>query len=119
MLFRSLAVVKDYETLCSLDLDPMDVFFMPTSLVIAVCEGGPGVDASIRVFAPRLGINEDPVTGSAMCALSPWWVDRTGSPVMSVRQASARGGVMHARLFEKNVEVAGHARTFFAGDLRV
>jgi predicted PhzF superfamily epimerase YddE/YHI9 len=114
-----LAVVKDYETLCGLDLDPMDVFFMPTSLVIAVCEGGPGVDASIRVFAPRLGINEDPVTGSAMCALSPWWVDRTGSPVMSVRQASARGGVMHARLFEKNVEVAGHARTFFAGDLRV
>jgi predicted PhzF superfamily epimerase YddE/YHI9 len=114
-----IAVIEDYETLCGLEVDPMDIFFAPTSLVIAACAGGPGVDVSIRVFAPRLGINEDPVTGSAMCALAPWWVDRTGAPVLSVRQASSRGGVMHARLFEKNVEVAGLARTFFAGELRV
>ena len=91
---------------------------MPASLVIAVCEGGPRVDASIRVFAPRLGLAEDPVTGSAMCAVAPWWAARTGSPVMSVRQASARGGIMHSRLFERNVEVAGLTRTFFGGDLR-
>jgi predicted PhzF superfamily epimerase YddE/YHI9 len=86
--------------------------------VIAACQGGPGVDVSIRVFAPRLGLAEDNVTGSAMCAVSPWWVEKAGSPTMSVHQASARGGVMHARLFELNVEVAGLARTFFGGDLR-
>jgi len=73
---------------------------------------------SIRVFAPRLGLAEDHVTGSAMCAVSPWWVEKVGSPTVSVRQASARGGVMFARLFERNVEVAGMARTFFGGDLR-
>lgn len=113
-----LAVVEDYDTLCGLNVDPMSLFLLPTSLVIIAALGGPNVDVAIRVFAPRLGINEDPVTGSALCAVSPWFVDRVGSPVVSVRQASARGGILHARLFEKNVEVAGHTRTFFAGELR-
>jgi predicted PhzF superfamily epimerase YddE/YHI9 len=113
-----LAVVQDYDTLCGLAVDPMSLFLVPSSVVIAACEGGPGVDVSIRVFAPRLGLAEDPVTGSAMCAIAPWWVDKVGSPTVSVRQASARGGLMYARLFERNVEVAGEARTFFGGDLR-
>lgn len=113
-----IAVIEDYDTLCGLTVDTLGMFLVPASLVIAVCEGGPRVDASIRVFAPRLGLAEDPVTGSAMCAVAPWWAARTGSPVMSVRQASARGGIMHSRLFERNVEVAGLTRTFFGGDLR-
>jgi predicted PhzF superfamily epimerase YddE/YHI9 len=114
----ALCVVSDYDALCSISVDPMSLFLVPASIVIAVCEGGPNVDVSIRVFAPRLGLAEDPVTGSAMCSVAPWWAERTGSPVVSVHQASARGGVMHARLFEHNVEVAGYARTFFGGDLR-
>ena len=113
-----LAVVEDYDALCGLSVDTLSLFLIPASLVIAVCEGGPGVDISVRVFAPRIGLAEDPVTGSAMCALAPWWADRTGAPTLSVRQASARGGVMYSRLFEKNVEVAGVTRTFFGGDLR-
>lgn len=113
-----LAVVEDYDALCGLSVDSLKLFLVPTSLVIAVCEGGAGVDVSIRVFAPRLGLAEDPVTGSAMCAVAPWWADLTGAPTLSVRQVSSRGGMMHARLFEKNVEVAGLTRTFFGGDLR-
>jgi predicted PhzF superfamily epimerase YddE/YHI9 len=113
-----LAVVEDYDALCGLMVDPMSLFLLASSMVIAACEGGPGVDVSIRVFAPRLGLPEDPVTGSAMCAIAPWWVQKVGSPTVSVRQASSRGGLMYARLFERNVEVAGMARTFFGGDLR-
>lgn len=113
-----LAVVADYDTLCGLSVDSMSLFLVPSSMVIVACHGGRDVDVSIRVFAPRLGLAEDDVSGSAMCAIAPWWVEQVGSPVVSVRQASARGGVMHARLFERNVEVAGMARTFFAGDLR-
>ena len=113
-----LAIVDDFDALCGVEADPMNLFLIPSSLVIAACVGGPGVDASIRVFAPRLGLAEDPVTGSAMCAIAPWWVAETGSPTVSVHQASARGGVMYARLFEHNVEVAGMARTFLGGDLR-
>ncbi len=113
-----LAVVEDYDALCGLSVDPMSLFLVPSSMVIAACHGGPGVDVSIRVFAPRLGLAEDHVTGSAMCAVAHWWVEKVGSPTVSVRQASTRGGVMFARLFERNVEVAGMARTFFGGDLR-
>ncbi len=113
-----LAVVKDYDTLCGLTVDPMSLFLVPGSMVIAACHGGPDADVSIRVFAPRLGIAEDDVTGSAMCAVAPWWVEKVGSPTVCVRQASARGGIMYARLFERNVEVAGLARTFFAGEIR-
>jgi predicted PhzF superfamily epimerase YddE/YHI9 len=113
-----LAVVEDYDALCSLAVDPVSLFLVPSSMVVAACAGGPGVDVSIRVFAPRLGVAEDHVTGSAMCAIAPWWVGASGSPTVSVFQASARGGLMYARLFERTVEVAGAARTFFGGDLR-
>ena len=113
-----LAVVEDYDVLCGLAIDPMSLFLVPSAMVIAACRGGPDVDVSIRVFAPRLGLAEDHVTGSAMCSIAPWWMETVGSPTVSVYQASARGGRMYARLFEKNVEVAGMARTFFGGDLR-
>lgn len=113
-----LAVVDSYDALCGLSIDPMNLFLVASSMVIVACHGGPGVDVSIRVFAPRLGIAEDHVTGSAMCAIAPWWVAKVGAPTVSVRQASARGGVMYARLFERNVEVAGVARTFFVGEIR-
>lgn len=112
------AIVESYEALCALSPDPVALFLIPGSLIIVACEGGPNVDAALRVFAPRLGLSEDHVTGSAMCALAPWWMEHTGAPTMTVRQASSRQGIMHARLFEKNVEVAGHARTFFSGELR-
>jgi len=113
-----LAIVEDYDTLCGLSVDPMSLFLVPSSIVIAACYGGPDADVSIRVFAPRLGLAEDHVTGSAMCAVAPWWVEKVGSPTVTVRQASTRGGLMHARLFEKNVEVAGLARTFLSGEIR-
>jgi predicted PhzF superfamily epimerase YddE/YHI9 len=113
-----LAVVADYDALCALTIDPISLFLVPSAVVIAACHGGPGADVSLRVFAPRLGLPEDNVTGSAMCALAPWWMEQVGSPTVVARQASARGGLMYARLFERNVEVAGVARTVFGGDLR-
>jgi predicted PhzF superfamily epimerase YddE/YHI9 len=112
------AVVSDYETLCGLTVDPLRLFAVPSSVVVAACHGGPDVDVSIRVFAPRLGLGEDAVTGSAMCAVAPWWVEEVGSPTVVVRQASARGGMMYSRLFERNVEVAGMTRTFLSGEIR-
>ncbi len=113
-----LAIVKDYDTLCGLAADPVGLFLAPGSLIIAACVGAPDADVAIRVFAPRLGVAEDPVTGSAMCAVAPWWAERSGSPTIVVRQASARGGLMYARLFERHVEVAGYARTFLSGEVR-
>jgi predicted PhzF superfamily epimerase YddE/YHI9 len=52
----------------------------------------PGVDCFSRVFAPAVGIPEDPVTGSAHCTLAAYWGDRTGQSELVGEQASPRGG---------------------------
>jgi predicted PhzF superfamily epimerase YddE/YHI9 len=95
----------------------MSLFLVPSSMVIAACEGGPGVDVSIRVFAPRLGLAEDHVTGSAMCAIAPWWVDKVGSPTVGAPGVGARGRDVRAAL---RAQRRGGRRgpNFFGGDLR-
>jgi len=111
------ALVDSYDALCALNPDSVEMFLVPASLIIAIAEGGIDSDVAVRVFAPRLGIREDAVTGRAMCALAPIWHERTGEERLLVRQVSTRGGVMAAALFEDHVEVIGRARTFLSGDL--
>jgi predicted PhzF superfamily epimerase YddE/YHI9 len=103
--------------LVGLASDSVDLFLVPASLVVAVCEGGVDCDVALRVFAPRLGIREDAVTGRAMCALAPIWLERTGDSRLLARQVSPRGGVMAAAVFDDHVEVAGRAKTFLSGQL--
>jgi predicted PhzF superfamily epimerase YddE/YHI9 len=111
------ALVDTYDALCALDPDAVEMFLVPASLIIAIAEGGIDSDVAVRVFAPRLGIREDPVTGRAMCALAPIWHERTGEERLLARQVSTRGGVMAAALHDDHVEVIGRARTFLSGDL--
>lgn len=70
-----------------------------------------------RYFAPRVGVNEDPVTGSSHCSLTPYWVERLGKSVLTAYQASARGGVLHLRLAGERVKIAGQAVTVLRGEL--
>jgi len=70
-----------------------------------------------RFFAPLLGINEDPVTGSAHCALAPFWSERLGKSVMTGFQASPRGGVVNVRLAGDRVYLGGKAITILRGEL--
>ncbi|HEX4048666.1 MAG TPA: PhzF family phenazine biosynthesis protein, partial [Elusimicrobiota bacterium] len=63
-------------------------------------------------------IPEDPVTGSAHCAIGPYWVDRLGKPVLSAFQASKRGGSLLVRVKGDRVELAGRAFTAWNGSLR-
>lgn len=74
-------------------------------------------DIASRVFVPYLGIDEDPVTGSAHCALTPYWAERLGKPVMTARQVSKRGGTLKVTLKGERVLLAGHAVTVLSGDL--
>jgi predicted PhzF superfamily epimerase YddE/YHI9 len=64
-----------------------------------------------RVFAPNAGIPEDPVTGSAHCALAVFWGDRTGREVLTGEQASARGGIVRMRRDGERVILSGQAVT--------
>jgi predicted PhzF superfamily epimerase YddE/YHI9 len=71
-----------------------------------------------RFFAPRAGINEDPVTGSAHCVLGPFWRDRLGKKELLAYQASARGGVIRVRVGDKRMYIGGKAVTVLEAELR-
>jgi len=72
-----------------------------------------------RFFAPGSGIDEDPVTGSAHCALTPFWSERLGKTEMVGYQASPRGGVVRVRLVGDRVKLGGRAVTVLRGELVV
>lgn len=76
-----------------------------------------GFDFISRFFAPGAGIDEDPVTGSAHCALTPYWAERLGKTEMIGYQASARGGTVHVRLEGDRVKLGGQAVSVLRGEL--
>ena len=76
-----------------------------------------GFDFVSRFFAPRVGVPEDPVTGSAHCALTPFWSERLARTEMTAYQASARGGVVRVRLAGDRVILGGQAVTVLRGEL--
>lgn len=79
-----------------------------------------GIDFVTRFFAPGVGIDEDPVTGSAHCVLAPYWSAQLGGRVKFVgEQASARGGIVRMRLEGDRVHLAGQAVTVASGELHV
>jgi PhzF family phenazine biosynthesis protein len=76
-----------------------------------------GYDFVSRFFAPGSGIDEDPVTGSAHCALAPYWGERTGKAEMTGYQASPRGGIVKVRPVKDRVFLKGQAVTVLRGEL--
>ena len=68
-----------------------------------------GYDFISRFFAPRIGINEDPVTGSAHCCLAPYWAEKTGRKKLKGLQVSQRGGVVHTEVEGERVRIGGKA----------
>ena len=86
--------------------------------VIVTARADDGVhDFISRFFAPAVGVDEDPVTGSSHCALAPWWAQRLGRRELRGYQASARGGTVGVRLRGERVELIGQAVTVLRGTL--
>ena len=77
----------------------------------------PAFDFVSRFFAPRFGVNEDPVTGSAHCCLTPYWAQKLGKIEMTAYQASARGGVLRVTLAGERVLLSGQAVTVMKCEL--
>jgi predicted PhzF superfamily epimerase YddE/YHI9 len=84
-------------------------------MVTAVADS-PDYDFVSRFFAPAVGIDEDPVTGSAHCTLGPFWGERLGKTEMLAYQASARGGIIRVRLEGARVALGGRAVTMMRGE---
>jgi len=76
-----------------------------------------GCDFVSRFFAPRAGVPEDPVTGSAHCALAPYWSAKLGKAELIGRQVSARGGTVRVRMAGDRVLLGGQAVTVLRGVL--
>jgi len=88
-------------------------------LIVTAPSSDPAYDFCVRCFAPALGIDEDPVTGSAHCALVPFWNGKTGRTDFVSHQVSKRSGVLKVSLKGERVEISGQAKTIFKADLFV
>lgn len=86
-----------------------------TSRCVIVSAPGDNCDVVSRFFGPGVGINEDPVTGSAHCSLVPYWSKRLHKTRLQCRQVSARGGNLDCDLRDGRVFMTGAAVTFMQG----
>jgi predicted PhzF superfamily epimerase YddE/YHI9 len=84
---------------------------------VIVTAPGTDVDFVSRFFAPKLGVPEDPVTGSTHCELAPYWANRLGKNALSAKQVSKRGGSIICILEADRVVLSGRAVTFMEGEI--
>ncbi len=91
---------------------------LPYEGVIATAPGE-AVDFVSRYFAPKFGIPEDPVTGSAHCELAPYWAKRLGRERLTAHQVSARGGELDCEVKGDRVLLTGRAVTYLEGIIDV
>jgi PhzF family phenazine biosynthesis protein len=91
---------------------------VPTRGVIVTATADDGrFDFVSRFFAPRVGIPEDPATGSAHCCLGPYWAPRVGRQQLTGYQASPRGGLVRVRVAGERAVLGGHAVVVSRGEL--
>lgn len=103
-------------TLRALNPDHSTLRKLPVRGIIVTARGS-DYDFVSRFFAPGSGIDEDPVTGSAHCALATYWAGKLGKTTFRAFQASARGGEVGVRLVGDRVMLSGQAVTVLQGDL--
>lgn len=105
------ALTPDIPALAKLDIG------IGGTIVTAPGEGD--VDYVSRFFAPAVGIDEDPVTGSINCTLAPYWAERLGKQTLRAKQLSARGGELRCEIVGNRVRIAGQARLYLQGSIDI
>lgn len=116
--FDYLVEVAAEATVRALQPDFTALHRLPVRGVIVTARSAtPEYDFVSRFFAPGVGVDEDPVTGSAHCCLTPYWAAKLAKREMTGYQASPRGGVVYVRDAGDRVELAGHAVTVMRGEL--
>lgn len=113
-----LVVLESEEALRACAPDMAALKRLPWGLVIVTAKGRE-LDFVSRCFAPTIGIDEDPVTGSAHCILVPYWAERLGRTALEASQGGARGGHLWCRLEGERVKIGGHAVIVASGRLHL
>ena len=86
---------------------------------VIVTAQGKRVDFVSRFFAPKLGVDEDPVTGSSHCALTPYWANKLNKKELHAHQVSQRGGELFCRDCGHRVIISGRAVKFMEGSITI
>jgi PhzF family phenazine biosynthesis protein len=115
--FDYLVEVNSEEQVRSLQPDCSALRKVEARGVIVTARGANDYDFVSRFFAPRAGVDEDPVTGSAHCALGPYWMGKLGKNEFTAYQASPRGGVIRVRVEGNRVKLGGQAVTVMRAQL--
>ena len=115
---KLMLVFKNEEEVLNLEPDFSQIINLDPLGVIATAKGEK-YDFVSRFFAPAVGINEDPVTGSAHTTLIPYWSDLTGKEQLIAWQCSKRGGVLYCKNHKERVLIGGHAVTFLEGTINL
>jgi len=119
-LFDYIIEVESEKVLRELQPDFQAIRQLNVRGVIVTCRAEQGnYDFVSRFFAPGVGVNEDPVTGSAHCCLGPYWKERLNKEEFLAYQASARGGYLRVRVNGDRVTLGGKAITVLSGELIV
>lgn len=113
-----LVVLKDEGQVRDLEPDLPQLNRIETRGVIVTAPGNE-FDFVSRFFAPAVGVDEDPVTGSAHTMLAPYWSERLGKEKMLARQVSKRGGTVHCKVLGERVEISGEAITYLEGMIEI
>jgi PhzF family phenazine biosynthesis protein len=116
---RNLIVYNRAEDVAALRPDFTAMRCISGADAIATAPGDGGVDFVSRYFAPNHGVDEDPVTGSAHCVLTPYWAARLGKEQLTARQISARGGDLLCTLRGDRITIAGRAVLYLEGTITV
>ncbi len=113
-----LMVYETEEQIRAINPIPEALMLNPQLGVIATAPGS-DVDFVSRLFAPRAGILEDPVTGSAHCVAAPYWAERLGKTTLTARQISHRVGELVCRLVGNRVVLVGEGVFYLEGFIEV
>jgi len=116
--FIWVAVFPDEPSVQALRPDFRRLAALNGGITAATAPGGE-VDFVSRCFAPGAGIDEDPVTGSAHCALAPYWADRLGKTALTARQVSERGGRLACTMQGDRVVISGRAAPYLSGTIEL
>lgn len=109
---------ENEEEVRGLSPDLHAVLQLPYDEVIVTAPGD-DCDFASRMFAPRIGIAEDPVTGAIHCSLIPYWAEELGKNKLHARQVSKRGGELFCELNGDRVKIGGNAVTYLKGEIYV
>jgi len=114
-----LVVLESEEAVRALKPDVQKLLEIEAGLGVVVTAKSTEYDFVSRAFFPKLKVDEDPVTGSAHCALVPFLAERLKKEALIARQVSARGGTLHCNLDGERVKMAGKAALYLTGDLHL